>query len=178
MGYSQDARLTPTYDWFLDNQHTDGGWRCNSLKFGKGPETDFSNPGPTLTALDVFRFTPFLNANEQLDKAVEFLLKHWETRAPLGPCHYGIGTLFMQVEFPMFRYNLFHYVYTLSFYEKAKNDPRFRAALGVLSSKLVDGMIVIENPNRKLANYEFCKKAAKSEIATKRYREVLKNIGE
>ena len=44
------------------------------------------------------------------------LLEHWAVRRPLGPCRYGIGSRFMQVEFPMFRYNLFFYVYVLSFY--------------------------------------------------------------
>lgn len=176
LGYANDARLKKTFDQLLEIQHHDGGWRCNTYKFGRGPETEFSNPGTTLAVLDAFRFTPLLNNSKQLDKAVESLLSHWETRKPLGPCQYGMGTLFMKVEYPFFRYNLFFYVYVLSFYEKARKDHRFLAALEVLQSKMIDGKIIVENPNSKLAGFAFCKKGAPSELATERYREILTNL--
>ncbi|MDP4240896.1 MAG: prenyltransferase [Bacteroidota bacterium] len=176
LGYTDDDRLKKTFNHLLEIQQNDGGWRCNTYKFGRGPETVFSNPGTTLAALDAFRFTHFLNKDERLDKAVESLLSHWETRKPLGPCHYGIGTLFMKVEYPFFRYNLFFYVYVLSFYERAKNDTRFLEALNVLKSKTVDGKIIVDNPNSKLADFTFCKKGEPSGLATERYQEILNNI--
>jgi hypothetical protein len=177
LGYASDSRLKRTFDHLLEIQHSDGGWRCKKFSFGRGPETEFSNPGPTLEALDAFRFTHFLNQDTRLDKAVEFLLDHWVTRKPLGPCHFGIGSLFMKVEFPFFRYNLFFYVYVLSFYNRAKKDRRFLEALRVLESRLVNGKIVVENPNRKLAEFSFCKKGEPSDLATERYHEILKNLG-
>jgi len=178
LGYASDSRLQRTFEHLLEIQHGDGGWRCKKFSFGRGPETEFSNPGPTLTALNAFRFTGLLNQEQTLDKAVEFLLEHWTTRRPLGPCHYGIGTLFMQVEYPFANYNLFVYVYVLSFYDRAKSDQRFLDALGVLESKLVDGKIVVERLNRKLAGLAFCKKGEPSDLATMRYREILNNLGE
>ncbi len=177
LGYASDSRLQKTFDHFLEIQHSDGGWRCNKFSFGRGPETAFSNPGPTLSALDAFRFTPFLNQEKALEQAVEFLLDHWTTRHPLGPCHYGIGTLFMQVEYPFANYNLFVYVYILSFYDRAKNDKRFLDALGVLKSKLADGKIVVERLNRQLAGFAFCKKGEPSELGTAHYHDILKNLG-
>lgn len=177
LGYASDKRLRITFNHLLEIQHVDSGWRCKKFSFGRDPETEFSNPGPTLEALDAFRFTPFLNQDERLDKAVEFLLNHWVTRKPLGPCHFGIGTLFMKVEFPFFRYNLFFYVYVLSFYNRAQKDQRFLEALQILESKLVNGKIVVENPNRKLAGFSFCKKGEPSELATERYHEILENLG-
>ncbi len=105
------------------------------------------------------------------------MLRHWTTRAPLGPCHYGIGTLFMQVGYPFDNYNLFVYVYVLSFYESAKKDERFLNALGTLESKLVDGRIVVERVNRRLAGLSFCRKGEPSELGTRRYREILRNLG-
>ncbi len=177
LGYPSDSRLKKTFDHLLEIQYDDGGWRCKKFSYGRGPETEFSNPGTTLEALDAFRFTHFLNQDEHLDKAVEFLLDHWVTRKPLGPCHYGIGTLFMKVEYPFFRYNIFFYVYVLSFYNRAKNDHRFLEALQVLESKLVNGKIIVENPNRKLASFSFCRKGEPSALATERYYEILKNIG-
>jgi hypothetical protein len=174
---TSDPRLQKTFSHLLDIQHVDGGWRCNKFSYGRGPETEFSNPGPTLGALDIFRFTPFLNNNDLVDKAVEFLLSHWTTRQPLGPCHFGIGSLFMQVMYPFAAYNLFFYVYVLSFYNKAKADRRYLEAFQVLESKLVDGKIVIERNNPKLSNFSFCKKGEPSDLGTKRYQEILKNLG-
>jgi hypothetical protein len=128
--------------------------------------------------LDVFRFTQELNRNPCLEPAVESLLDHWVSRRPLGPCHYGIGTLFMQVEYPFVRYNLFYYVYVLSFYDQAKDDGRYLEALRVLESKLDNrGNMVVERPNRKLAGLSFCKKGGPSELATRRFRQILKNLG-
>lgn len=99
MGFASDARLQKTFQCLLQIQYADGGWRCNKFSFGRGPETDYSNPLPTLTALDAFRFSDYLNKKSTLDKAVDFLLHHWTIREPDGPCHYGIGTLFMHVEY-------------------------------------------------------------------------------
>ena len=176
LGFADDPRLAATLTHLLETQYNDGGWRCNKFFFGHGPETEASNPGPTLTALDAFRQTAFLNADARLNRAVEFLLSHWVTRAPLGPCHYGIGTLFHQVSFPFLNYNLFYYVYVLSFYGAARRDTRFWEALGVLQGKLVGGQIVVERPHAKLAGLSFCKKGQPSKLATEQYRILMDNL--
>ncbi len=83
----------------------------------------------------------------------------------------------MQVEFPFVRYNLFYYVYVLSFFHRAKNDKRFKGAVGTLKSKLHDnGQLVVEKPHRLLQRLEFCAKGQPSKIATSRYREIQKNL--
>ena len=176
LGFADDPRLEQTFQHLLDTQHADGGWRCKKFFFGHGPETEFSNPGPTLTALNAFRFTPYANQDARLNRTVEFLLNHWTTRAPLGPCHYGIGTLFHQVTFPFLNYNLFYYVYVLSFYDTAKRDPRFLDALSVLQAKLRDDQIVVERPHPKLAKLSICRKGEVSDAATKYYQEILRNL--
>lgn len=176
MGYVEDSRVQKTLQHLLETQYVDGGWRCNKFSFGRGPETDFSNPLPTLTVLDAFRFTDYLNKEPRLDKAVEFLLRHWIIRKPIGPCHYGIGKLFMAVEYPFRNYNLFMYVYVLSFYDYAKRDHRFLEALKALEANLVEGQMVVRRVVPKLAKLEFCKKNKASEKATLRYEEILKNL--
>lgn len=176
LGLARDKRLQRTFEHLLETVHTDGGWRCNKFMFGRGPETEHSNPGPTLGALDAFRFSDYLNKNRLLDEAVEFLLVHWETRRPLGPCHFGIGTQFMRVEYPLLRYNLFNYVFVLSFYTRAKRDRRFRQALKTLQAHLVDGKIVVENTHRGLADLSFCKKGLSSEAATIQYHQIQRNM--
>lgn len=176
LGYVADDRIQKTLEHLLEIQHTDGGWRCNKFFFGHGPETEYSNPHPTLLALDAFRYSSSLNREPALDQAVDFLLEHWTIKKPIGPCHYGIGTLFMQVEYPFRNYNLFQYVYVLSFYNRAKEDARFREALELLKSKTVDGQIVVERAVPKLSGLSFCKKGRPSELATKRYQEILLNL--
>ena len=176
LGYAKDDRVQATLRHLLDTQYTDGGWRCNKFSYGRGPETEYSNPMPTLTALNAFRFSDYLNKEPALDRAVEFLLEHWTIKTPIGPCHYGIGTLFMQVGYPFNDYNIFFYVYVLSFYDRAKKDSRFLEALATLESKMADGNIVVERVVPKLAKLDFCRKGEPSELATKRYHEIKENL--
>jgi hypothetical protein len=175
-GLTEHDRVQSALDHLLESQWLDSGWRCTSFPYGHGPETEHSNPHPTLMALDAFRHTVHLNREPKLDRAVEFLLGHWETRVPIGPCHYGIGTLFGQVEYPFRTYNLFYWVYVLSFYERAKTDPRFQAAFDALSAKLVDGKVIVERVVPKLAKLSFCAKGEPSELATCRDRELVTNL--
>ncbi len=176
MGYASDARLQKTFRHLLDTQYADGGWRCNKFSFGRGPETEYSNPMPTLMALDAFRFSDHLNKAPALERAVEFLLEHWTIRKPIGPCHYGMGTLFMQIEYPFGNYNLFQYIYILSFYDRAKADRRFIEAFEALKAKLIDGQIVVERVVPKLAQFAFCEKGKPSDLATMRYNEIVERL--
>ena len=176
MGCVDDIRLQKTFQHLLETQCDDGGWRCNKFAFGRGPETKYSNPFPTLIALDAFRHRASFNNEPALGKAVDFLLEHWTIRKPIGPCHYGIGTLFMQVEYPFRTYNLFVYVYVLSFYKRAKADSRFLEAFELLKSKTVDGQIIVERVVPKLAHLSFCKRHNPSALATKRYNEIIQNL--
>lgn len=178
MGYVKDERILKTLRYFLDTQQEDGGWKCNKYSYGRGAETEYSNPYPTLCVLNAFRFSHYANEEPALDRAVEFLLAHWTIRKPIGPCHYGIGSLFMQVEYPFRGYNLFAYVYVLSFYDYAKKDPRFLEAMKALSDKLVEGSIIVERVVPKLSKLTFCAKGKASILATKRYQEILENLSE
>lgn len=178
-GYAGDERVKKVLEYLLSNRFEDGGWRCSKFLFGRGPETDFSNPGVTLLALDAFRCAGMNEGPHDLDQAVETLLDHWTVRAPTGPCHYGMGTLFMQVEYPFLRYNLFYYVYVLSFYEKACKDKRFKEAFAALRGKLdSSGRLIVERPNRKLEKLDICRKGEPSEAATERYLEIVRNMGQ
>jgi len=176
LGHVSDERVQTTLKHLLQTPWDDGGWRCNKFSYGRGPETEYSNPLPTLNVLDAFRHSKYLNKEPKLDKAVEFLLAHWRIRKPIGPCQYGMGSRFMQVEYPLWSYSLFQYVYVLSFYEKAKNDERFLEAYQALQGKLIDGMVVVERSSPKL-NLSFCKKGKPSELATKRYHKIAANLG-
>ncbi|MCL1897447.1 MAG: hypothetical protein FWG16_01290 [Micrococcales bacterium] len=175
-GLATDHRIQATLDHLLGSQWQDSGWRCNRFPFGKGPSTEHSNPHPTLQALDAFRLSGHAGKEEKLDLAVGCLLDHWDTKKPIGPCQYGIGTLFMQPEFPFRTYNLFYWVYVLSFYPSARADDRFHAAYQALASKTVDDQIVIERVVPKLAKLSFCRKGEPSILATRHWREINTNL--
>lgn len=92
----------------------------------------------------------------------------------------GVGggiSLMPNFRYPFRNYNLFQYVYVLSFYDHAKKDCRFLEALDVLKSKTQDGQIVVERVVPKLGKLSFCKKGKPSISATKRYNEILHNLG-
>lgn len=175
LGYVHDPKLENCYKYLHQTQQEDGGWRCATAKIGKSPETDASNPGTTLYVLDAFRFRSNSQAvNEKLDNGVLFLLNHWETRKPLGPCEFGIGSRFLSIEFPFLRYNLFYYVYVLSFYKIAQKDKRFIDAKNFLIKKSKNNEIYPDNPHKSWNKYSFAQKNKKSEIATKLFLEILK----
>lgn len=176
LGFAKDERVVDTFRHLESIKWPDGGWRCNKFSFGRGPETECSNPHPTLVALDAFRYREARDNFPQLDKAVAFLLDHWTVRRPIGPCHYGIGKLFMQTEYPFGNYNLFLYVYVLSFYPSARRDPRFLEALAALESTMQDGQIVVQRTVPALSKLNFCRKGEKSDLATQRYREIVRNL--
>lgn len=176
LGYKKDPRAEESYQCLLRSQKNDGGWRCPTVKPGKSSATDSSNPGTTLYALDAFRFRN--NSPEEkkaLDKAALFLLKHWETRSPLGPCEFGIGSRFLSIEYPFLRYNLFYYVYVLSKYKISLKDKRYKKALNTLMYKTQDNKVFPETPHRSWSNYSFAQPGVYSENATKRYLEIVKD---
>ncbi len=177
-GMTEHPALQRTMAYFMGAAHDTGGWRCNFTRFGRGPETECANPGATLNVLDVLRHVPaYRRGNEVIARAVESLLDHWETRLPAGPCHWGIGSRFLKVEYPFVRYNLFFYVYVLSFFERAREDARFGAALATLEARLDDtGRVVVERPHRDLKGLRFCARGQPSALATRRYREIRRNL--
>jgi hypothetical protein len=177
LGVDTDSRLEKSYKWLLDTQWNDGGWRCATVKLGKSPLTDASNPGTTLYVLDAFRFRDNnIKEINKLNKGVDFLLQHWEIRQPVGPCNFGIGSRFLQIEYPFLRYNIFYYVYILSFYDKAIKDVRFQDAFKHLSNRVKNDKLIPENPHKAWQKFDFAKKGMISEIGSKRWIEIKNNL--
>lgn len=175
-----DERLEACYDRLLRTQQPDGGWRCNTVRLGKSAATDASNPGTTLYVLEAFSFRK--NSTDELSRltrGVDFLLQHWETRKPLGPCEFGIGTIFMKMEYPLLRYNILYYCHTLSKYDRSRSDGRFQEAVSVLSRKASEsGLLIIENPHRTWRSYSFAQKDKSSPPATSKYNAIVNSIGD
>jgi hypothetical protein len=179
VGAIGDSRCAASFSWLLENQADDGGWRCATVKLGRSPETDASNPGATLYVLDALRLHHEQvtgSDRDRIDRAVESLLSHWETRAPLGPCLFGIGSRFRRVEYPFLRYNLFYYVYVLSHYPAARYDPRFSQVFRELKAHTQAGQMIVEAPHHKWQAYAFARKGCPSALATARWRAIQANV--
>jgi hypothetical protein len=175
LGYT-DKRLDACYRYFLDTQQEDGGWRCNTVKIGKSPTTDASNPGTTLYVLDAFLYRKNSEGEiHQIEKGVRFLLNHWDSRIPLGPCRFGIGSTFLQTEYPLLRYNLLYYCYVLSRYRAAITDKRFLEAVAILKTKVKDGYLINENPHRAWREFSFAQKGKVSKMGTRKYQEIIES---
>jgi hypothetical protein len=158
LGY-RESSLEACYANLLESQSADGGWRCSTVKLGKSPETDASNPGTTLYVLDAFRYREnSAPERKALDRGVAFLLNHWDSRIPLGPCAFGMGSIFMKTEFPMLRYNLLYYCHVLSKYAAARGDRRYLAAVKLLREKKRDGLLLNENPHKAWREFSFARK--------------------
>ena len=173
----KNTRIEKGCQWLLDTQWKDGGWRCATVKLGKSPFTDASNPGTTLYVLDAFRFrNNKLYELDKLNQGVDFLLQHWEVRQPVGPCSFGIGSRFLKIEYPFLRYNIFYYVYVLSFYSQAVNDNRFQEAFQHLAGKIRNDELIPENPHKAWQEFDFAKKGQISDSGTKRWKEIKNNL--
>lgn len=177
IGITSGIHIENSLNWFKSIQERDGGWRCATVKSGKSQSTDASNPGTTLYVLDAFRFSSDLSGILiELNLALEFLLRHWETRSPLGPCDFGIGSRFMKVEYPLTRYNLLYYVYTLSFYVRARGDARFLNALDSLSKHVESDKLRIENPHAQWSDFPFAQRNKFSILGTNVWLQIVKNM--
>lgn len=177
LGVRPTGAIDKAFSWLMSSQAADGGWRCATVKPGASPETDASNPGTTLYVLDAMlsrRKGPEEAA--RLNRGVAFLLNHWETRAPLGPCTFGIGSRFMKSEFPFRRYNLFYYVHVLAHYDVALDDPRFREALKALEGHVEGGRMVIDAPHRAWRGTVAAPRGQPSEPATLLWKEIERRV--
>jgi len=78
-------------------------------------------------------------------------------------------------EYPFFRYNIFYYVYVLSFYKYAIKDKRFKDAFHILKGKNEHDKIRLENPHRAWRKFDFARKATDNLLANQRWTEIQSN---
>jgi len=180
-GYINDGKVDKGVEWLFNTQRLDGGWYCtkNALKGGPKEKLD-SCPHAVLNVLWAFMNTPELRNRKELISAVEFLLRHWETKIPIPNVdrgRYGIGSRFKWIRYPLFEYHLLKYVYVLSHYDYALTDNRLREAVDLLISKQdTQGHWVIDKPYPGWEEFEFGKKGSPSKWATLNALRVLKRI--
>lgn len=178
-GYVGDGQVQQGIDWLLETQRPDGGWYCTKNALKGGPKERLEScPNSVLNVLWAFMTRPELRDRQELVPAVEFLLRHWETKVPIPPVDrgsYGIGSRFKRIRYPLFEYHLLKYVYVLSHYDHALKDDRFREAVELLISKRdSQGRWIIDKPYRGWEELEFGKEGCPSKWATLNSLRILK----
>jgi hypothetical protein len=160
-----------TKEWLFRTQRLDGGWCCTkkALRGGSKEKLD-SCPHSVLNILWAFMNTPELRKRKELIPALEFLLRHWETKKPIPDVdrgRYGIGSRFKWIRYPLFEYHPLKYVYILSHYDYALKDKRLSEAVDLLMSKQdSQGHWAIDKPYRGWEEFEFGRKGSPSKWVT------------
>jgi len=180
-GLSQDERVMKTGKWLHQTQRLDGGWYChkNTLIGGVREKLE-SCPWSVLNVLSAFAELVELRTSQEVIPAVEFLLKHWETRKPIPDTfhgRFGIGSRWQRIRFPFFHYDLLNYAGALSHYRYALSDPRFKSVVELLLSKQdKQGWWLIESPYSSWEEFEFGRKDHPSKWATLNALRVIKRF--
>lgn len=170
-GLAKDERVAKACDWLRTTQRLDGGWYCQKQALPGGVKERLEScPWAVLNVLAAFSEVEELRMSKEVIPAIEFLLKHWETRKPIPDVPYGrfgIGSRWQKVRFPFFGYDLLNYTVVLSHYDYALPDHRFKQVLLLLLSKQDEqGRWVIESPYEGWEEFEFGKKDSPSKWAT------------
>ena len=180
-GYVDDEKVNKGVEWLFRTQRLDGGWYCTKNALKGGPKEWLEScPHAVLNVLWAFMNAPELRSRRELIPAVEFLLRHWETKIPIPDVdrgRYGIGSRFKWTRYPLFEYHLLKYVCILSHYDYALKDKRLREAVDLLISKQdTQGRWAIDKPYTGWEEFEFGKKGSPSKWATLNALRVLKRL--
>jgi len=136
-GMGSDERVLRAVDHLVSLARPDG-WGCTSapeLGGFRGPGRK-SDPCPIANLLALKALWQSHEAVESCAAAsgVSVLLNLWDQRANRKPYLFGMGTDFAKLKYPMIWYDILHVVDVLSHYPCAREDPRFREMLGVVTA--------------------------------------------
>ena len=180
-GLTQDERVIRTCNWLHQTQRLDGGWYCQDNALIGGDEEKLEScPWAVVNTLSAFSELVELRISKEVIPAIEFLLKHWETKKPIPDVpqgRFGIGSRWQRIKFPFFGYDLLNYAAVLSHYQYALADPRFKSVVELLLSKQdKQGWWIIESPYPGWEEFEFGKEDYPSKWATLNALRVIKRF--
>ena len=138
MGFSDDARLEKAHQWLVSRQRKDGGWWCKDTAQIGGPrEEEPSCAFATTFVLGAMAQNASLRKSKAARKGVEFLLQCWEKRGTVKYAGHDsqIGTGWDKLKYPFTDYRILKSLDTLSQFQFAKDDQRFKQMIDVLASK-------------------------------------------
>lgn len=180
-GEKNDERTRKGLDYLLSIQRLDGGWLhgLNALP-GAAKEDLKSCPHATLHALWVMSFDEKLKRSEPAARALEFVLRHWETKLPLPEqpgMGFGIGSRFANLKYPLIGYHILAYASILARFPEARKDKRLKdVARRILAKRNEDGRFMAESLFKHFADFEFGKKNQPSKWITLHALRIIKQV--
>lgn len=138
MGLGDDKGVQAAIQ-YLDGLIRENGFPCAvSPELGKfrGPgRKDDPCPFATLAMLKLISRVPKLREGKSAKIGVETLLSLWDESRERHPYMFFMGTDFRKLKAPLFWYDILHVLDTLSQFEWARKDKRFKDMLGVVKAK-------------------------------------------
>jgi hypothetical protein len=159
-GEKNDERTKAAMHHLLSTQRTDGGWLhgLNTLP-GGAKENLSSCPHATLHVLNAMSYDEELKNSKPAERALEFVLHHWETKLPIPDqpgMGFGIGSRFANIKYPLIGYHVLAYASILARYPRACKDRRLNeVASMILAKRNQDGRFKAESVLKHFADFEF-----------------------
>jgi hypothetical protein len=182
MGFSDDARLKKAYQWLVSRQRQDGGWWCkDTAQIGRPREKEPSCAFATAFVLGAMGQNPLLKKSKEAKRGVEFLLQCWENKGKVKYAGHDsqIGTGWDKLKYPFTDYRILKSLDTLSRFEFAKNDPRFKDMIHTLASKQdPNGRFTPESIHLVWSDFDFGQKEKPSRWITFLALRILRRIRE
>ncbi|MBN2380088.1 terpene cyclase/mutase family protein [candidate division WOR-3 bacterium] len=177
-GRENDGRTRKALDHLLSIQRLDGGWLHGlNTRPGGAKEHDESCPHATLHILHAMSCDEGLKSSKAAERAVESVLKHWETRIPAPEHAFGIGSRFVRLKYPLVGYHILAYASILAHYPKACKDKRLKeVARKIAEQRGEDGRFCASSVMKLFRDFEFGKKSQPSKWITLHALRVIKLV--
>lgn len=181
LGKNGAERIEKGIEHLLSTQRLDGGWLhgVNTLPGGK-KEGVPSCPHATLHALWVISMDEKLMTSKSSERALEFVLRHWETKLPIPEqpgMGFGIGSRFSNLKYPLVGYHILAYASILSRYPGARKDKRLKdVARTILDRRDAGGWFRTESVIKAFSDFEFGKKNLPSKWITLHALRIIKQV--
>lgn len=177
-GKNGEERTRKGIDRILQTQRLDGGWLhgLNTLPGGK-KEHNESCPHATLHLLQAMSHSEELKNSRAAERAVESVLKHWETKIPAPEHAFGIGSRFARLKYPLIGYHILAYASILAGYPTACKDKRMKEVARKISEQRdEDGRFYSGSVFKHFSDFEFGKKNQPSKWVSVHALRVIRNV--
>ena len=149
----------------MNSQGYDGGWNCyNSYLDMMDIE---SCPMDNLNILMLLGQYLKYQEGPILNRAIDSLLEHWESRATSWRPHgFGIGKRFMSLHYPAVKYGILRVLDVLSLFPHAVSSRSFHSMLDFVQQKASGGKYYAEITDDSYAEFDFAQKELPSRWLT------------
>ncbi|MHB8104111.1 MAG: hypothetical protein ACYDG5_01035 [Dehalococcoidales bacterium] len=149
MGYRDDPRVIKYIRAAVGSQMPGGGWDC----YGESFNPEGSCPMDDMNILMLLGQYKDYRENPNLEKAIDHLLKHWETGDNIYG--FGVGKRFRSLQYPAVKYGILRLLDTLSLFPYAVKSRAFRSMLNFVHSKANNGRYFAESAPVDFADFDF-----------------------